>query len=47
MIEFVQGERNIGFKINSAKAKQAGLSIAAPLLELAEIVGADDRKSLK
>tara|TARA_R110001583_G_scaffold195470_1_gene374008 strand:- start:3753 stop:4352 length:600 start_codon:yes stop_codon:yes gene_type:complete len=47
MIEFVQGERNIGFKINSAKAKQAGLSIAAPLLELAEIVGIDDRKSSK
>ena len=47
MIEFIQGERNIGFKINAAKAKQAGLSIAAPLLELAEIVGIDDRKSLK
>jgi len=37
MIEMTQGNKTIGFTINPDEAKAAGLSIAAPLLELANI----------
>lgn len=42
IIEFTRGEKRIGFKINLVSAKQSGLKIAAPLLELATIIGSPD-----
>ncbi|WP_456373662.1 YfiR family protein [Thiolapillus sp.] len=38
MIEFTQGEKRIGFRINLGQAVSAGLKIAAPLLDLAAII---------
>ncbi len=38
MIQFVLGQKHIGFKINTYAAQAAGLKIAAPLLELAIVV---------
>lgn len=37
MIEFTYAERKIGFRINLQAARDAGLSIAAPLLELSSV----------
>ena len=45
MIELAQGKATLGFIINPEQAKHAGLSIAAPLLNLADIV--DSSRSLK
>ena len=41
MIQFSRGGRRIGFRINLARARAAGLKLAAPLLQLATIVGDD------
>lgn len=38
MIELTKGKKTIGFSINPKQAKLAGISFAAPLLELAKIV---------
>ena len=38
MIQFTYGAQRIGFNINLGRTKEAGLKIAAPLLELATIV---------
>jgi hypothetical protein len=38
IIQFTAGEKRIGFQINNGRAKSAGLTIAAPLLELATTV---------
>jgi hypothetical protein len=38
IIELTQGDNKIGFTINPNQARRAGLSIAAPLLDLATIV---------
>ncbi len=39
IIEFTRGDKRIGFKINLESAERSGLKIAAPLLELATIIG--------
>ncbi len=39
IMQFTRGNKRIGFKINLGKARQSGLEIAAPLLELATVVG--------
>ena len=39
IIEFTRGDKRIGFKINVESAERSGLKIAAPLLELATIIG--------
>lgn len=38
ILQFTTGHQRIGFRINLQSAKQAGLTIAAPLLELSTIV---------
>lgn len=43
IMQFARGKKQIGFKINLQSARQAGLEIAAPLLELATIVKSPDR----
>ena len=43
MVGFTRGSKKIGFKINLDRAKQAKLSIAAPLLQLATIIEAQDK----
>ncbi len=43
IMQFTRGKKSIGFKINLESARQAGLEIAAPLLELATIVEPSDR----
>jgi len=42
IMQFTRGKKRIGFKINLESARQAGLEIAAPLLELATIVEPSD-----
>jgi hypothetical protein len=39
MIEFAQGEKNIGFTINLESARLAELSISAPLLQISNVIG--------
>lgn len=41
MIEITQRDRRLAFSINAGAARRAGLQLAAPLLELAIIVGED------
>lgn len=43
IIQFVSGEKRIGFKINLERATAAGLKIAAPLLDLATIVDSQNK----
>ena len=38
MIQFTYGSQRIGFNINLGRTKEAGLEIAAPLLQLAKII---------
>lgn len=45
IIQFTRGRRRIGFKINLQSARRSGLKIAAPLLELATLVGSPDKKT--
>jgi hypothetical protein len=45
MIQFTRGRKRIGFKINLESTKQSGLKIAAPLLELATIIGSPDKQT--
>ena len=45
MIEFTRGERKVGFKINLKAAKDAGLSVAAPLLELSTVINRPDSEA--
>jgi hypothetical protein len=42
IIEFTHVGKRIGFKINLDSAERSGLKIAAPLLELATIIGSPD-----
>jgi hypothetical protein len=39
MIEFTQGEEKIGFIINLESARLSGISIAAPLLQMSDVIG--------
>ncbi len=39
IMQFTRGDKRIGFKINLGQARQSGLEIAAPLLELATVIG--------
>jgi hypothetical protein len=45
MIEFTRGGKHIGFKINLESAERSGLKFAAPLLELATIIGSQHRQT--
>ncbi|MDX2506545.1 MAG: YfiR family protein [Gammaproteobacteria bacterium] len=47
MIQLTSGEKRIGFKINLQRARASSLKIAAPLLQLATIVGSKDVGSKK
>ena len=38
VIELTQGKNKIGFKINLSQAKQADITLAAPLLELSTVI---------
>ncbi len=45
MIQFRRNGKKMGFVINPLRVRRAGLSIAAPLLSMAEIVGNEDSEA--
>ncbi len=38
MLQFTQGDKRIGFKVNLANSRQAGLKIAAPFLNISTVL---------
>ncbi|MCU7878979.1 MAG: YfiR family protein, partial [Candidatus Thiodiazotropha sp. (ex Lucinoma borealis)] len=45
ILQFTAGKKRIGFLINLKSAKQSNLTIAAPLLDLATVVGSVSNKT--